>query len=165
MAKIVGLVGSERRYRIRRIFLNRQDWYMPRLVTRLTGILPARVRAMIETGELEAVPAEKPWDKSWRIRWPQLAALALDIWPIEVIEQELGEEAAQVLPPLVRTIPGSMRLPRYLVAMLQTLEKRDGIAPSRRIADALALIAEEYAASLEEEIPGFREAMNFPEGE
>ena len=133
---------------------------MPRLITHLTGILPNRLRAMLETGELEAVAVEK----SWCIRWSQLAALAIDQWGIEVIEQELGEEARDVLPPLVRTVPVSMRLPRYLVAMLQALEKRDGLTAARRIADALACIAEEHAGSLEDEIPGFAEAMNFPEG-
>ena len=164
MKRMAKLTGSERRYRIRRIFLRRQDWYTLKHVTRLTGITAIALRAMIDAGELEAHPSEKAWEKASRIRWPQLAALALETWPIEVIEQELGEEAAQVLPPLVRTTEVTVRLPRYLFAMLHLLAKREGLSPSLRIADALTSIAEEHAASLEEDIPGFGEAMNFPEG-
>ena len=121
---------------------------------------------MIVAGEIETYPPEKAWERRlnmWRMKWPQLAALALDIWPMEVIEQELGEEAAHALPPLVRTATATVRLPRYLLAMLQALEKRDGVSPSRRIAEALTCLAEEHGATLEADIPGFAEAMNFPE--
>lgn len=117
---------------------------------------------MIAAGEIEVHPAEKAWDKSWRMKWPQLAALALDIWSMEVIEEELGEDAAYVLPPLVRTVPLTIRLPRYLATMLECLEIRDGVSADRRIAEALATYAEENASSLEDEIPGFGEALDFP---
>ena len=118
---------------------------------------------MIEAGELDAQRSEKAWETTWRITWPQLAALALDVWGIETIERELGEEAAQALPPLVRTSVVTLRLPRYQVVMLGTLAEIDGIGASQRVTDALLALAVEHVEELEKRIPGFADAMKFPD--
>src|ERR1700737_2296637 len=87
-----GLVGTQRSYLIRKIFLRRRASYPPREVSRLTRLRPLALRAAVTDGEVEAAADES-------ITWEQLAALAVDRWGIEAIEADLGDDAATQLPP------------------------------------------------------------------
>src|SRR5258706_3638468 len=144
---------------VRAIFLQRREFYGPQDVQRLTGIQPERVRAAIEQGELDGELIRN----GFRIRWPQLAALALDVWSLEEVERALGEDAAQVIPPLVRNAALAARVPRYQLLMLETLARRRGCSADAVVADSLLTLAEECAEALESEIPGIIEAIHFPE--
>jgi hypothetical protein len=144
---------------IRAIFLQRRESYGPGEVQQLTGIQPERVRGAIQQGELDGEIIRN----GFRIRWPQLAALALDVWSIEEVERTLGEDAAQVIPPLVRTATLAARVPRYQVLMLETLARRRGCSADAVVADALLTLAEECAEELESDVPGITEAIHFPE--
>lgn len=157
------LATSQRRarQRIRAIFLQRRETYGPHEVQRLTGLSPDRVRRAIERGELDGELLRC----GFRIRWPQLAALGLDVWSIGEVEQALGEDLAQVLPPLVRMATLTVRVPRYQVAMLEALVRLRGYSIDATVEDALLTVAELYADELEQAIPGFREAIDFPEAE
>lgn len=143
---------------IRAVFLQRRESYGPQDVERLTGMEPERVRAAIQHGELEG----KLSRKGFRIRWPQLAALAFDRWTMEEVESALGEDAPQVLPPLVRTVTLTARVPQYQVTMLEAFARR-GRSIDALVTDALLTLAEDHAAQLRDEIPGFEEAIDFPE--
>lgn len=143
---------------IRAVFLQRRESYAPREVQRLTGLEPERVSAAIQQGEIEG----RLQGKGFRIRWPQLAALALDRWTIQEVESGLGEDAPQALPPLVRTVTLTVRVPRYQVSMLEELA-RQGFSIDAIVTDALLTVAEDNVAKLWEAIPGFDEAINFPE--
>ena len=148
-------VSTQRHDRIRRIFLYRRESYGIAEVQRLTGLRPLALRRAIKEGEIEAT-------SDLRITWPQLAAIAVDQWGIETIEAELGEVAVQHLPPLVRTASITLNLPRYQVAMLETLRK-NGADINALVTDLVLNLAEERAGEMEESLPGFIEAMHYPE--
>ena len=119
------------------------------------------LRRAIRDGEIEATEIAP---NDWRIPWHALAALAVDMWGIETIEEELaGRKAATVLPPLVRLANITLRLPRYQVAMLEVLGRRPDHSVNSIVADALLPIAEDRADEMELIIPGFKEAIHFPE--
>jgi hypothetical protein len=149
------LVRTRRRHRIRSIFLHRRESYGLGEVQRLTGLRPIALRRAIAEGEIEAAA-------DLRITWQQLAAIAVDQWGIEIIEEELGEVAAQHLPPLVRTASITLRLPRYQVAMLEAM-RTSGVDINAAVADLLLGVAEERAEEMEQSLAGFIEAMRFPE--
>jgi hypothetical protein len=158
-----GLVSTQRHYRIRSIFLARRESYGVREAARLTGRKYDDIRRAIRDGEIEAV-ATSPND--WRIPWVSLAAIAVDMWGIEAIELELGpKQTSFVLPPLVRMANITLRLPRYQVAMLEVLARRPDMNVNSIVADALLPIAEERIGEMELIIPGFAEAIHFPETE
>jgi len=143
---------------IRAVFLQRRESYGPREVQRLTGMEPERVRAAIQQGELEG----KLLGKGFRIRWPQLAALAFDRWSMEEVESALGEDTPQALPPLVRIVTLTARVPQYQVSMLEEFARR-GISIDATVTDALLTVAEDNLAQLRDAIPGLEEAIHFPE--
>jgi hypothetical protein len=157
-----GLVSTQRHYRIRSIFLNRRESYGLSEARRLSGHSPTALRRAIANGEIEATETT-PGD--YRIPWLSLAALAVDTWGVEAIEEELGAtHSSFILPPLARYQAITLRLPRYQIAMLQELAKRPELGGiSRIVSDALVTIAEEHAEAMEAAIPGFAEAFHYPE--
>ncbi len=98
----------------------------------------------------------------FRIRGPQLLALAFDSWSMQEVEEALGEDAPQALPPLVRTATLTARVPRYQVVMLEALA-RLGLSIDTIVSDALLSVAEDNAVEMRTLIPGFGEAVDFPE--
>jgi hypothetical protein len=49
----------------------------------------------------------------------EMMAKALEIWPMHVIEEALGDEADGVLPQAIRSAELRVRLPRYHIDMLE----------------------------------------------
>jgi hypothetical protein len=149
-----------RRDRIRGLFLDRRESYGPDDVLALTGIAAERVRAAIEEGEVEG----ELLPDGFRIVWEQLAALALDVWGIDAIdvEEALGADAGRVLPPLVRSVSLTVRVPRYQVAVLGMLARREGVSVDALVREALLALTEERGEELE--LPGLWEAIDFPAG-
>ena len=68
--------------------------------------------------------ARSPGQDSIELR--ELAAYALQEWPLTVIEKALGREAALILPPTLRTGTLDARLPRYQLGALQVLAEDGG---------------------------------------
>jgi len=158
-----GLVSTQRHYRIRSIFLARRESYGLNEARRLTGRSTESLRRAIRDGEIEAIEIAP---NDWRIPWVSMAALAVDTWGIEAIEAELGpKETSFILPPLVRGTSITLRLPRYQVAMLEVLGRRPETSVNSIVADALLPIAEERTDEMELLIPGFAEAIHYPETE
>jgi hypothetical protein len=151
-----------RRERIRRLFLDRRESYGPDEVLAVTGITAERVRAAIYDGDIEGEVEGELLPGGFRIVWAQLATLALDVWGIDAsdVEEALGADAARVLPPLVRTVSLTVRVPRYQVAVLGMLARQEGVPVDALVREALLALTEERADVLE--LPGLWEAVDFP---
>jgi hypothetical protein len=159
---VTGLVETKRRFRIRSIFMNRRESYGLNEVRRLTGRSPESIRCAVRDGEMAASHGAD----DYRLTWPQVARIAVDLWGMEAIEDELGPvKASYILPPLVRMETITLRLPRYQVAMLQELAKRRESSANRIVADALLPMAHDSRDVMEAAIPGFAEAIDFPQRE
>jgi hypothetical protein len=87
------------------------------------------------------------------------------IRPQAVIEEALGDEAASVLPEAIRLVELRARVPRYQREMLRWLAKRNETSVdevlTRELEDVACAHAEELAAA----VPGFAEALAWPEVE
>src|SRR6266849_267771 len=97
--------------RIRHIFLHPRPHVSISQATALLGWSRREMGDAIAAGEVElmATPLGK-W--VWR---KELIAKALEVWPLEIIEEALGVHADRVLPDAVRTKEVRARLPRYQV--------------------------------------------------
>ena len=84
-------------------------------------------------------------------------------WSIVVIEGELGERAPELLPPLLITRKLTLTLPGYQVEMLQRLARRRRVTIDAFLTDHLLDLAGSVAEGMERAVPGFIEAMRFPD--
>ena len=84
-------------------------------------------------------------------------------WSISVILGELGERASELLPPLLLTRKLTVTLPSYQVEMLQRLARRKRMKTDAFLADHLLDLAGSVAEEMERSVPGFMEAMRFPD--
>jgi len=150
-----------RREAIRRIFiaLSRDDEYLLSDVSRFTGTPRRQIRMRIKSGEIVA----RREGGVHFIRWPEIATLAMQRWSISVIESELGERSSELLPPLLLTRKLTMALPGYQVEMLQRLARRKRMTIDAFLADHLLDLAGSVAEEIDRTLPGFIEAMRFPD--
>jgi putative hemolysin len=115
------------------------------------------MNAAIRNGETEVVET----CSATRIELRELAAYALQQWPLTVIEEALGRDPMLILPAL-RTRKLTVRLPQYQIGPLQVLAE-DG----RESVDAMLMRMVEELTDLNQErlsrlIPGLAEAMAWP---
>jgi hypothetical protein len=92
----------------------------------------------------------------------ELVALALDVWPLEWIEEALDTRAADVLPEAVRSRNVALRLPRYQAAMLDYLARQQQTTAGHVVSRALDDLASEHLDVLAKAIVGFAEAFAWP---
>jgi len=135
--------------RIRHIFLHPGPHVSIMQATRLLGWSRRQMSEAIESGEVEL------WTTPLGMWVPraELMAKALEIWPMHVIEEALGDEADGVLPRAIRSAELRVRLPRHHIDMLEyradqqettvsgvLARELDGIAsaPSRRTVGRVA---------------------------
>jgi hypothetical protein len=85
--------------RIRAIFLHHEPRVTIAAAAGLLGWSRAKMSRAVRNGEIEVV--ETCSGKSIELR--ELAAFALQQWPLTVIERALGREAALILPPALPT--------------------------------------------------------------
>ena len=98
--------------------------------------------------------------------WPEeLMAKALETWPLDVIEEALGDDADGVLPHALRTAELRVRLPRHHIAMLEYRAEQDQTTISGVLAKELDGIASTHAPELSAAIPGFAAAFTWPDTE
>jgi hypothetical protein len=116
------------------------------------------MKAVIAAGEIELMvtPLAK-W--VWR---EELVAKAVELWPIEIIEQALGDDAARVLPDAIRMCELHARVPRYQVAMLEHFAERESTSVGAVLTRELEDIASAHFADLARAIPGFDAALAWP---
>jgi hypothetical protein len=146
--------------RIRHIFLHQRPHVSIMTARRLLGWSQAQMTRAIAAGEIELMttPLAK-W--VWR---DELIAKAVELWPLDVIESALGDDATRVLPAAIRTCELRARLPRYQVAMLERFAEQGSMTVSAVLTRELDDVASAHAAELSQAIPGFAAALAWPEG-
>jgi hypothetical protein len=154
------MVDSDFTNRIRHIFLHQRPHVSIMTARLLLGWSDAQMKAAIASREIELMvtPLAK-W--VWR---EDLAAKALELWPLDVIEEALGIDAARVLPEAIRTCELRARIPRYQVAMLEHLAEQDATTVSAVLTRELEDVASAHSSELVLAIPGFAAALAWPDG-
>jgi hypothetical protein len=101
--------------RIRHIFLQPRPHVSISQAEALLGWSRRQISEAIEAGEVElwTTPVGK-----WFPR-VEMMAKALEIWPMHVIEEALGDDADGVLPQAIRSAELRVRLPRHHIDMLE----------------------------------------------
>jgi hypothetical protein len=138
---------------LRAIFLDPQQRYALDDVSQLTGITPADLTAGIANGTYDA-----SGDAMTRV---QLVTLILTAWPLPAIHDALGDDVT-LLPPLLQPETLSVRLPRYQVLALDVLATDAGLSVAALLSDYLLDAVSGNDPLLEEHIPGFRSARDYP---
>jgi hypothetical protein len=145
--------------RIRSIFLHHEPRVTIADAAGLLGWSRAEMNRAIRDGEIEVVSTCS--GKSIELR--ELAAYALQQWPLTAIEEALGRDAALILPPALRTRKLTVRLPQYQIGALQVLagDGRESVdAMLTRMFEELTDVNQQRLARL---IPGLAEARTWPE--
>lgn len=145
--------------RIRHIFLHPRPHVSISQATALLGWTWRQMNEAIESGDVELMttPIGK-W--FWR---HELMSKALETWPLHVIEEALGNDADSVLPQAIRTKELRVRLPRHHVEMLEYRAEQQQTTVSGVLTRELDGIASAHSEELATAIPGFAEALAWPE--
>ncbi|HEX7154388.1 MAG TPA: hypothetical protein VF618_23080 [Thermoanaerobaculia bacterium] len=117
------------------------------------------LRGWMETGELEAVET----DEGLALPWAELVSFGMELWSQEAVEEALGSYVAEVLPELVRLTALEVRLPRMEVVALERLAATGGKTVSAVLARELRDLLSAHSEWLSQEVPGFAEALAWPE--
>jgi hypothetical protein len=155
---------------IRIVFLSPQPFYLPPAVGALLGWSLEEVETAIRDGELEA----ERTCSGWRVPWDAVASALTAQSPLHDVEAALGTRATSESMPPDSSLPPSatparselklVELPRWQPLMLARLAAREHSDPgdylSRHLLD-LAVCESEFLSS---EIPGFLEAVRWPDG-
>jgi hypothetical protein len=155
---------------IREIFLRRRTEYTTRDAARLLRMTLGEFLALVTSGVLDAQVRRKKKQlggpRQAMVRWSELASAAMLRWTIVQIHDALGKEANRVLPSLLRPVElKSVRLPEYQVRLLETLARNAGVTVEEYVyTSLLSLEAAESVEALERLLPGFHEAITFPNG-
>ena len=112
----------------------------------------------IGVGAIVAVPTRL----GQRISKEEMIAAALRVWPQAVIEEVLGEEAAAVLPEVIRLVELRARIPRYQRDMMHALAEWHGTTVDDVLTRELEGVASAYSSDLAGAVPDFRLAMRWP---
>jgi len=139
--------------RIRTIFLDRKEWYTIEEGARLL----ARTPEWFDQCRLEP-------EHGSRVAWRELAHQAMEQYSIRYIEDALGEDAARVLPALLRTVDVVLRLPQAYVLRFSEIARHKGWKLEDLVAWYMAgeMGSPDTYASMEHEHPGIVEALTFP---
>jgi hypothetical protein len=145
---------------IRRLFLSPKPSYPLPEAAKAFGMKVKELRGWVAAGELEAVEAEGVE----AIAWAELVSFAMDLWSQEEIEAALGPQVAEAIPELLRLTELEVRIPRLEVLALERVAMRDGRSVDAVLARELLGLVSAEAVWLNLEIPGFLEALAWPEG-
>lgn len=145
---------------IRRVFLNRQDFYAAAEGAALLGWSLSEMNCAIEERTVDASrEGAEP-----RIAWREIAVALAARYPQAEIESALGPEMASVIPEPVRLTELRVQIPRYQVAMLASLARRERISIDEFMARHLLDLATSESDWLRRRVRGFEAAMRWPEG-
>jgi hypothetical protein len=144
--------------RMRRLFLQPEASYPLAAAARLLGMRVGALREWIGSGEIESTGS----GEGERLPWSEVAALAVELWPQDELEQALGDDATRVMPERVRLAELHVRVPRFEVVGMERLAAREGTSVdalvSRQLLDAVSAEGEWLTA----EVPGLGEALQWP---
>jgi hypothetical protein len=152
--------------RLIELFARRQPAYGSDDVLRLIGISSGQLTGAIDAG---AVTPERNDVGALVISWEDMAHLALDEWTPRMIEAALREESSEVIPPLNQHRLIQVSLPIYLIRLLDYQARFESATRHvpRNASDIIERVLREFAdgrdtAALDVEIPGFRQALQYP---
>ena len=144
---------------IRRLFLKPQPNYSLSKTASALGMKVGELRGWVAAGEIEAVDV----DGKEVIPWSELISFAMDLWSQEVIEAALGAEVADAVPDLLRLAELEVRIPRLEVLALEHVAKRDGRSVDAVLSRELLGFVSAEAEWLNRALPGFLDALAWPE--
>lgn len=98
------------------------------------------------------------------LSWEEVVQLGSHLWTDREIEAALGERAAAVLPALRLLTKLTIEVPRYTVVQLRYMARRRHIGIGELVKRELNIWAYE-AEEIEDAVPGFIAASDFPYGE
>jgi hypothetical protein len=98
-----------------------------------------------------------------QIPWAELVSFGMDLWSQEAVEAALGADLGEAIPELLRLTELEVRIPRLEVVALERVAARDGRAVDAALARELLDFVSAEAEWLGGEIPGFAEALAWPE--
>lgn len=174
MAHAIGVTRSRRlppthREAIREIFLRRRIEYPLHEAASLLRLNLGETLAWIENGQLHVERKKKRRQLGKRlhslVKWSDLASAAMLRWNVMQIHDALGSEANRVLPRLLRPVEMKrLRLPEYQVRLLETLAQDAGVSMEEYLFESLLHLETVLSPEeLERLLPGFTEAMRFPD--
>lgn len=144
---------------IRTLFLHPRPTYPLPDVAALLGIDAHELRGWMNSGELEGVDT----NVGLALPWEELVSFGMEWWSQEVVEEALGAEVADALPELLRLTELQVRIPRMEVVALERLAAIDGETVSAMLARELLDLVSLHSPWLSLEVPGFAEALHWPE--
>ncbi len=145
--------------RVRSLLLSPRPGYSISDLSVLFAMSADEIRGWIEVGELEA---SGPRD-GLSVPWSEVVSFGMDFWSQEVVEEALGTDVIDVIPELLRLADLEARIPRMQVVTLQRLAALDGETVSAVLARELQDLVSVHAPWLSLEVPGFAEALAWPE--
>ena len=144
---------------IRTLFLHPKPTYTIGEAAALLEMEWRELRGWMDAGEVEGTET----DEGLVLPWGELVSFGMDFWSQEVVEEALGAEVAEALPELLRLTELEVRIPRMEVVTLERLAARDGETVSTVLARELRDLVSVHSAWLSQEVPGFAEALAWPE--
>jgi hypothetical protein len=144
---------------IRHLFLQPHPTYPLNEAAALLGTSIDDLRGWLEVGEIEGVEI----DGEMAVPWTELLSFGMDFWSQEVVEEALGSEVAEVIPELLKLVDLEVRIPWMQVVTLERLAAIDGATVSAVLARELRDLVSVHSEWLSEEVPGFAEALHWPE--
>jgi len=142
--------------RIRDLFLDPRPRYSPVEAAEAVGMVIEDVWGAKALGELEA-------GEDGCIPWAELVSFAMDFWDQEEVEAALGDDLSEALPELLQLGDLRVRIPRLEIAALERIAVRDGRRLDVALARELRDLVSSESAWLAREIPGFGQALNWPQ--
>jgi len=144
---------------IRTLFLHPKPTYAIGEAATLLAMDWRELRGWMETGEVEGIETAE----GLLLPWAELVSFGMDFWSQEVVEEALGAELAEALPELLRLTELEVRIPRMEVVALERLAALDGETVSTVLARELRDLVSVHSEWLSQEVPGFAEALAWPE--
>jgi hypothetical protein len=154
---------------IREIFLRRLSGYTTEQAAQLLQLTLGDFLALVERGVLDVqIRRKRRQPGEWRqatVSWNELASAAMLRWTVMQIHDALGKDADRALPRLLHPVElKSVRLPRYQLELIERLARNAGVSVEEYVYTALLGIeAAQSHAEMEQILPGFREAIEFPD--
>ncbi len=144
---------------IRTLFLHPKPTYAIGEAATLLEMDARELCGWMETGEVEGIET----DEGLVLPWAELVSFGMDFWSQEVVEEALGAELAEALPELLRLTDLEVRIPRMEVVALERLAAAGRETVSTVLARELRDLVSVHSAWLSQEVPGFAEALAWPE--
>jgi len=100
-------------------------------------------------------------ERGRRVAWEEVAMLAMQDVPLTTIEAALGDDAATALPPMLRTVALTIRVPQYLQYELELMASDDAVDVGHILTREMHQ-TREWLEVIEATHPGVLAAARFP---